>query len=237
MKKFTLITILSIYIICGLSYTSYSYNNYKINKTDNENILNTDSCSNHCSKILKTATTIIAASTVVLISNDFTLGASISSIKKNGEFLSFRHGYNLGLRKTFNKSAFEYGINRFYYSYTDDFSYYNVDYSYDPNNINGSNNGTSETARFTEKSSAWYLYFSYLHNIFHTSTPEWLNIYIGPTVNYCSDLGYGAILGSNAKITDFLKFDLRMEYTSQTRFMQAGLIFTFQNKYFWEDWF
>ena len=48
------------------------------------------------------------------------------------------------------------------------------------------------------------------------------------------DFGYGATLGAHFKLFDRLKFDVRYEYTTATNQIKAGLIYTYQKKYFWK---
>jgi hypothetical protein len=79
----------------------------------------------------------------------------------------------------------------------------------------------------------WGGHFNYVHQLFYTIKPDWLILYTGPSVNFLSDFGFGGIVGSSMKLFDRLKFDVRYELTSQTNQIQAGLIFTYQKKYFW----
>ena len=80
----------------------------------------------------------------------------------------------------------------------------------------------------------WGGHLNYVHNIFYNSTPYWMRVYVGPTVNYIYNFGYGGLVGVQMKIFDRLRFDIRYELTTQTNQIQAGLIFTYQKKYFWE---
>jgi len=70
--------------------------------------------------------------------------------------------------------------------------------------------------------------------MFYDRTPDWLKVYLGPSLNLVSEFGYGGIVGSEIKLLDRLRFDLRYERTTQTNQLQAGLIFTYQKKYFWQ---
>jgi hypothetical protein len=77
-------------------------------------------------------------------------------------------------------------------------------------------------------------HFNYVHQIFYNRTPSRLKVYLGPSVNYVYDFGYGGIIGTDIKLFDRLSFDLRYELTTQTNRIQAGFIFTYQKKYFWQ---
>ena len=60
---------------------------------------------------------------------------------------------------------------------------------------------------------------------------------MGPTINssdILDNIGYGGIIGTNYKIFDRLKIDLRYEYSNQTNQVLLGLIFNYQKKYFWQ---
>jgi hypothetical protein len=122
-------------------------------------------------------------------------------------------GWAFGFRKTFNKSALEYGMSIFQteIKYNDYFS-----------NI-------SEKYKFN---------LNYIHNIFDSKLPKNWKVYLGPTINssdFIYDIGYGGIIGTNYKIFDRLKIDLRYEVTHQTNQVQLGLIFNYQKKYFWQN--
>lgn len=117
-------------------------------------------------------------------------------------------GWSFGFRKTFNHSALEYGtsiINRKY-----DYDYY----------------------QFSDKE--WGFHLNYIHHIFDNKTPYWMTPYVGPSVNYFNDFGYGGVIGTKMRLFDRLDFDVRFEQTTETSRIQAGLIFTYQKEYFWK---
>jgi hypothetical protein len=115
-------------------------------------------------------------------------------------------GVTFGFRKTFNHSALEYGA-----------SYISQKRSWD----------------------IWGGHLNFVHQVFFNKTPYWLKFYLGPTVNFVEHdrptepLGFGGIVGTEMKIFDRLKFDVRYENTTNTKRIQAGLIFTYQKEYFW----
>ncbi len=119
-------------------------------------------------------------------------------------------GWIFGCRKTFNHSAIEYGA-----SYTTFSSIYNY--------------GSS-----TYEEKIWGGHINYVQQLLYNKTPYWLKLYIGPTINYVFDFGYGGIIGTEFRLIDRLKIDVRYEYSTQTNQIQAGLIFTFQKEYFWK---
>ena len=80
----------------------------------------------------------------------------------------------------------------------------------------------------------WGGHFNFVHQVFYNKTREWLKVYFGPSVNYVNYFGFGGIIGTDMKLFDRLRFDLRYELTSQTNQIQVGLIFTYQKKYFWQ---
>lgn len=74
---------------------------------------------------------------------------------------------------------------------------------------------------------------SYVHNVFETRMPHEIKPFIGPTINYWDDFGFGGIIGLRRKFLDRLSLDLRYELTSQTNQFMLGIIFTYQKEYFW----
>jgi len=117
-------------------------------------------------------------------------------------------GWSFGFRKTFNHSALEYGasiINREY-----DYNYY----------------------QYSDKE--WGVHLNYIHHIFVNKTPYWMTPYVGPSINYFNNFGYGGVIGTKIKLLDRLDFDIRLEQTTETSRIQTGLIFTYQKEYFWK---
>ena len=94
------------------------------------------------------------------------------------------------------------------------------------------NYGDGYTDTYSEN--RWGGHLNYVHQVFYNKTPEWLKVYLGPSLNYVYDFGYGGIVGTEIRLFDRLKFDVRYEMTTQTNQIQAGLIFTYQKKYFWK---
>lgn len=161
----------------------------------------------------------IVATSAIILSNDvyyYQAASFYNTSKKNngsGSYNGVGTGSVFGFRKTFKHSALEYGV-----------SYLKYDTKY--NNGNG--------ILYTFPQNRWGGHFNFVHNVFYNKTPIWLKTYFGPSLNYVYDFGYGGIIGGEIKLFDRLKFDLRYELTSQTNQIQAGLIFTYQKKYFWQ---
>jgi hypothetical protein len=153
------------------------------------------------------AIAVVALSAVVL-SNDLYVYPtySLHNNTKNG------FGWSFGFRKTFNHSALEYGASVITSKY---------DYNY-----NGNFYGVHNNEIF-----GWH--FNYIHHIFDNKTADWLTPYVGPSINYFNDFGYGGVIGTKMRLLDRLDFDIRYEHTTETSRIQAGLIFTYQRKYFW----
>jgi hypothetical protein len=167
------------------------------------------------------ALAVVVASAAIL-SNDIYFYPAYSFYKRNNAYdpnslgvsnVSNSTGWVFGFRKTFKHSALEYGA-----------SYLKspVDYNY----------GWGNTS--TDYTNRWGGHFNFVHQVFYNKTPQWMKLYLGPSYNYVYDFGYGGIIGTEMKIFDRLRFDIRYEWTSQTNQIQAGLIFTYQKKYFWQ---
>jgi hypothetical protein len=76
---------------------------------------------------------------------------------------------------------------------------------------------------------------SYLKRIHTSHQNDRFNILLGPSIlTYRSNIGYGGIISSQYTLNKVIKFDLRYELTSQTNRVSLGLIFHYQNKYFWQ---
>lgn len=175
---------------------------------------------NEASAIAIVAITAVFISAAIL-SNDFYIYPTYSFYKKNGDFpdnskmlnASNSSGWSFGFRKTLKNSAFEYGASllKSKVEYNDGFG-----------------------KKYKEEFDRWGVHLNFVHLLFPNKTPKWIKPYIGPSVNYVYDFGYGGIVGAEFKLVSRLKFDLRYEYTTQTNQIQAGLIFKYQKKYFWQ---
>ena len=165
------------------------------------------------------AVAVIAASAIVL-SNDLYVYPTYSFFKGEnpsyGQELSNKNGagFVFGFRKKFKHSALEYGLS--YIKFDETIYNYGNGYLY---SYNQSRSG---------------IHFNFVQQMFYDRTPDWLKVYLGPSLNLVSEFGYGGIVGSEIKLLDRLRFDLRYERTTQTNQVQAGLIFTYQKKYFWQ---
>lgn len=143
----------------------------------------------------------IAVASVFIFSNDIYVYPVTSFYKSGGQ--TDGTGWIFGLRKTFNYSALEYGVS--YLKSTTNYGY-----------------------GYSEPSERWGVHLNFAQQIFYNKTPDWLRIYIGPSVNCVYDFGYGGIIGTEMRLLNRLKFDVRYERTTQTNQLQAGLIFTYQ---------
>ena len=164
----------------------------------------------------------VVATSVIILSNDMYVYPVISFYNPtkyhrfgNRGSAKIGIGSALGFRKTFKHSALEYGV-----------SHVKTEVKYTSGFIGGYS--------YTEKLERWGWHLNYVHQIFHNNTPKWLKIYLGPSINHVYDFGYGGIVGTEIKLFDRLRFDVRYEWTTQTNQVQAGLIFTYQKKYFWQ---
>jgi hypothetical protein len=176
-------------------------------KDDNPNYRSGGSASGDNSQAYGYVVIAIVAASAIILSNDVYVYPTYSFHKgrnKQNSRYDDGFGWTFGFRKTFKKSALEYGA-----------SYVNSSKVY--------NNNTR-----------WGGHLNYIHHVFPSKTPKWLKVYGGPSLNYVSDFGYGGIVGTKMKIVDRLNFDVRYEYTTQTNQIQAGLIITYQKKYFWK---
>ena len=124
-------------------------------------------------------------------------------------------GWSYGFRKTFQKSALEYGVSVLTFENT-----YNYPYYYGYNSV--------------QEQKKWGFHLNYIHNIFENKMPAKFVSYVGPSINYYNQIGYGAIIGTKYKLLERLNLDLRYELTNQTNQLQLGLIFNYQRKYFWQ---
>lgn len=149
-----------------------------------------------------------------ILSNDMYVYPTYSFYKKSNpdSDISNGTGWIFGFRKTFKHSALEYGA-----SYLKSENEYNYGYG-----------------SYIDEVDRWGGHFNFVQQIFYNKTPYWLKFYFGPSINYVYDFGYGGIVGTEMRLFDRLKFDVRYEYTTQTNQIQAGLIFTYQKKYFWK---
>ncbi len=151
---------------------------------------------------------VVIFGSAIILSNDIYVYRVFSFYKDKNYAVNSREGsgWAFGFRKTFDKSALEYGMSI----------------------IESKNNyGNS----FSE---SYGLHINYIQQIFDSKMPKNLNVYVGPSINSINELGYGGIIGSHYKIFDRLKIDLRYEFTTQTNQVQLGLIFKYQKKYFWQ---
>ncbi|MFN5372575.1 MAG: hypothetical protein ACK5B6_14025 [Bacteroidia bacterium] len=162
----------------------------------------------------------IISTSAIILSNDLYIYPLLSFKKPllgNGSSnyqIDGRAGIAFGFRKTFRKSALEYGASYIKYNVRQSYGYGYYAYN-----------------TFYEQ---WGGHLNYVHEVFRQKTPHWLYAYTGPTINGIYNFGFGGIIGAYIKIGDRLKLDVRYELTTQSNQLQAGLIFTYQKKYFWQ---
>jgi hypothetical protein len=151
---------------------------------------------------------VVVFGSAIILSNDI-YAYKVNSFyknKNNQENSREGSGWVFGFRKTFDKSALEYGISI-----------------------------VERKSNYVNSSSKSYgAHLNYIHQIFDSKMPKNFNLYIGPSINSINELGYGGIIGAYYKIFDRLKLDIRYEFTTQTNQIQIGLIFKYQKKYFWK---
>lgn len=121
-------------------------------------------------------------------------------------FESDKIRYMFGHRITFGYSAFELGMSYIYYitNYYDPYTYSNIEQA------------------------IWGYHFNYLFFLSEYSPYKFINLYVGPSINYITKFGIGGLLGSEIKIADWLKLDLRYEVTTNTNQLQVGLVLKFR---------
>lgn len=157
----------------------------------------------------------IIAGSAIILSNDIYVYRIHSFYNNNISSNSYSSqdgngiGWAFGFRKTFNKSALEYGMSII-------------------------QRKIKYRSNFVDFSEIYGIHLNYIHNMFDSKMPKKLSVYIGPSINAVNDIGYGGIIGTNYKIFNRLKVDLRYEFTTQTNQVQLGLIFNYQKKYFWQ---
>jgi RNA polymerase subunit RPABC4/transcription elongation factor Spt4 len=141
----------------------------------------------------------IALASVVIFSDEIYMYPVVSAYRhaEGDQITEDGFGWAFGFRHTFAFSALEYGASCLKSK---------TNYSYG----------------YPEESERWGAHLNFVHQIFYYKTPDWLKLYIGPSINYVCDFGYGGIIGAEARLLDRLKFDIRYERTTQTNQFQAG---------------
>jgi hypothetical protein len=170
------------------------------------------------SDIYKYVALAVVIGSAAILSNDIYIYPTYSFYKSNNRYsgnpnYSNTTGWIFGFRKTFKHSALEYGFSSI------------------KSQIDYNNRGSFISTNYTNR---WGYHFNFVQQIFYNKTPLWLKFYLGPSINSVYEFGYGGVFGTEMKLLDRLKFDVRYEWTTQTNQVQAGLIFTYQKKYFWQ---
>ena len=159
---------------------------------------------------------------VLLLSNDmyYSPAFSIDGKSIDGKVMTgFAH--NFGFRKTFEKSALEYGAV---------YSSLNYENSYYINN-------TSYT--YSGKYNYWGFNVSLVHDLTSSFIYKNDQVYGGLALsgfNIDNTPGIGFILGDSYELKDRLKGDFRLFYSQRIFQIQLGVIFNYQKKYIWQRW-
>lgn len=139
-------------------------------------------------------------------SNDFYIhyfNSNNARFNNNNRFIE-DHGFAFGLRKTFNRSAIEYGASLI-----------------PQNDFSGEEGGNTK----------WGAHFNYLYNIPVIKNSDKLNLYLGATINSfftkSDPFGGGGIGGLNIKLFSWLKIDTRYEMTTTTERISSGFFLTY----------
>lgn len=153
---------------------------------------------------------------VAVISNDFYLHYGNNINAKNREINP--NSYSFGFRKNFKESDLEYGvtINKALTKTIYVGGYSNGTYYYPYQEVTKSNN--------------WNFHLAYLLNVHKLATNNDFNFFVGPTLNYTENIGFGGIMTSQYTLGKVVKLDLRYELTSNTNKVSIGLIFHYQDR-------
>lgn len=158
------------------------------------------------------AIAVVSLSAIVL-SNDIYIHTTNSFIQEpnyNGLTSNLAQGITAGFRKTFKRSALEYGASYLTYG------------------------GTSFWAGDYNNSRMGY-HLNFVQNLFYSSLPKWFSIYLGPSINSINyEFGYGGIGGVSFNLGERFKFDFRYERTNLTNQIMGGIILKYQKKYLWQ---
>ena len=153
---------------------------------------------------------VVVVGSAIILSNDIYVYPTYSIMNgQKGVNQKSSFGWSFGFRKTFSKSALEYGVslipNQNYSNY-----YYNA--------------GSTQTG----------FHLNFVHELLKSKMPTNITVYAGPSLNYLDDFGYGGLIGGRYQLLKRLNVDLRYELTSQTNNIKLGLVFNYQRNYFWQ---
>lgn len=150
---------------------------------------------------------------VIMLSNDiyYYPTYSFKEIRNKNTLNKDKIGFALGFRRDMKKTILEYGL-----------SFINT------LEIEEYRPGQTESY-YTNRTGG---HFNVLRRIKHNKYQN--GFFLGPSLNYVNDFGYGGIFGYEYKLFDRLKLDFRYEITTQTHQLQAGLIFKYQKDFFWK---
>jgi len=148
---------------------------------------------------------------VILYSNDIYIRPTLSFgyyDKKNQIKYKNGFGWSYGLRKQFNRSALEYGINRINYKY--------------------------ENPLYTNNQQFTYFNLNYLHNINFNFVPSRIQSYAGLGMNIGrNSFGLSGVFGAYLPLIDRFNLDFRYELGNLTNQIHIGIIFKYQKEYLW----
>jgi hypothetical protein len=153
---------------------------------------------------------VVIVGSAIILSNDI-YAYPTYSIRNGQKGLNQKSsfGWSFGFRKTFSKSALEYGVSLIQDQNNNNYYY---------------NSGSTQTG----------FHLNFVHELLKSKMPKNITVYAGPSLNYLDDFGYGGLIGGRYQLLKRLNFDLRYELTSQTNNIKLGLIFNYQRKYFWQ---
>ena len=173
--------------------------------------------------IVYSAIAITAATlSVLLLSNDVYYSPALSIDSKSIDdkaIAGFAH--NFGFRKTFDRSALEYGLVYSAFKYQNSY-YINDDLYTHPIKYN-----------------YWGFNVSFVHDIKSSFLYRHDKVYGGLALsgfNFNNTPGLGFIVGDSYEINNRLKSDFRLFYSQRIFQIQVGIIFNYQKKYIWERW-
>jgi hypothetical protein len=157
----------------------------------------------------------LIAVAAVIVSNDFYI-YPVVSFRSMPSMAGLPGGWAFGLRRKYEKCALEYGVSRLTFR----------QYVFSGSSVARGSDGYR-----------WGGHFNFVVEVAKSRRYPGLTAYLGPSVNVMAataKFGAGGLAGVSCELFDRLKADVRYEYTTTTSQLQAGLIFTYQKKRFWE---
>jgi hypothetical protein len=142
-------------------------------------------------------------------------------------------GFNSSLRKTFKKSALEYGGGLI--NYKEEISINANNLAWDSTSNSYVNQLDPDSLSLIYNHTIPFVQFAFLKYFdFKANSNNQLQWFLGPVINLNEQSSFGLISGIQWKPLDRLKFDIRYQITNHTNRFSLGLIFNYQKKYFWQ---